>query len=228
MRKVTAEEIKRLYEFTRKHYVEYYDVQTELVDHLASAMDENWEKEPELGFEENLQREFKNFGVFGFMEVVEKKSRALEKRYFFLVWRVIKQQLGNLRILAFFLLTFSVILLMLRYGNPYVIAASAFLFFGILLYLMLKSSGELKRKKKKGEKIYLLETFILNTGVYFSLSYVPLQVLYHSGLDFSELWVQLLTALICTFLIFSLFVCFYLLPGKKEQLLREQYPEWKF
>ena len=72
MRKVTAEEIKRLYEFTRKHYVEYYDVQTELVDHLASGMESSWEEEPELGFEENLQREFKNFGVFGFMEVVEK------------------------------------------------------------------------------------------------------------------------------------------------------------
>ena len=228
MRKATSEEIEQLYQFTRQHYVEYYDVQTELVDHLASSMEENWEKEPELSFEENLQREFKNFGVFGFMEVVEKKSRALEKRYFFLVWREIKQQLGNLRILAFFLLTFSAILLMLRYVHPILLATVVFLSYGLLIILMITSSRELKRKKRKGEKIYLLEVFILNTGGYFSLSYIPFQLFYFSDLTWSYLWVQLGAALVFSFLAFLLYVCLYVFPRKKDQILREQYPELKF
>ena len=152
MRKVTAEEIERLYKFTRKHYVEYHDVQAELVDHLASGMESNWEKEPELSFEENLQQEFKSFGVFGFSEVVETKSRALEKRYFRLVWKEMKQQLGNPKILAAFLLTFSGILLLLKYVEPVLLVSVLFLSYGVLLYLMFTSSHELKRKKKKGGK----------------------------------------------------------------------------
>jgi len=34
-RKVSPEEIEKLYKFTRQHYVAYYDLQTELVDYLA-------------------------------------------------------------------------------------------------------------------------------------------------------------------------------------------------
>ena len=41
--KLSAEQIERLYQFTRQHYVEYYDLQTELVDHLANAIEEQWQ-----------------------------------------------------------------------------------------------------------------------------------------------------------------------------------------
>ena len=35
LKKLTSEQIDQLYLFTRQHFVEYYDLQTELVDHLA-------------------------------------------------------------------------------------------------------------------------------------------------------------------------------------------------
>lgn len=35
MQKITALQIDKLYTFTKKHYVEYYDLQTESVDHLS-------------------------------------------------------------------------------------------------------------------------------------------------------------------------------------------------
>ncbi len=38
-KKVSPQEIQRLYRFTREHYVEYYDLQTELVDHLATGIE---------------------------------------------------------------------------------------------------------------------------------------------------------------------------------------------
>ena len=49
--KLTAEQIEQLYVFTRQHYVEYYDLQTELVDHLANAIEQQWESNPKLTFE---------------------------------------------------------------------------------------------------------------------------------------------------------------------------------
>ena len=37
--KVNQKQIDELYLFTRQHFVEYYDLQTELVDHLANAIE---------------------------------------------------------------------------------------------------------------------------------------------------------------------------------------------
>ncbi|WP_262494794.1 hypothetical protein [Balneicella halophila] len=36
---VSDKQLERLYEFTRQHYVEHYDLQSELVDHLANAIE---------------------------------------------------------------------------------------------------------------------------------------------------------------------------------------------
>jgi SPX domain protein involved in polyphosphate accumulation len=88
--KLSAEQIERLYQFTRQHYVEYYDLQTELVDHLANAIEEQWQQNPKLSFENALQIEFKKFGVFGFMDVVEQRQSALNKKYNKLVLNELK------------------------------------------------------------------------------------------------------------------------------------------
>ena len=79
--KLTPEQIERLYLFTRQHYVEWYDLQTELVDHLANAIEQQWQENPKISFEDALQKEFKKFGVFGFMDVVEKRQAAMNKLY---------------------------------------------------------------------------------------------------------------------------------------------------
>ena len=88
--KLTTEQINQLYTFTRQHYVEWYDLQTELVDHLANAIEEQWQENPKLSFNEALQNEFKKFGVFGFMDVVEGKQRFLQKKYNQIVWSIVK------------------------------------------------------------------------------------------------------------------------------------------
>ena len=84
--KLSVEQIDRLYRFTREHFVEHYDLQTELVDHLSNAIEEEWKENPKLSFEEALQKEFKKFGVFGFMDVVEKRQSALSKKYHLLIF----------------------------------------------------------------------------------------------------------------------------------------------
>ena len=88
--KLSDNQIEQLYQFTCQHYVEYYDLQTELVDHLANAIEAQWEENPKLSFEEALLLEFKKFGVFGFMEVVEKREVVLNKKYNILVLNELK------------------------------------------------------------------------------------------------------------------------------------------
>ncbi len=75
MKKLSATHIEQLYAFTRAHFVDYYDVQTELVDHLANGIEAQWAANPDLDFEQALDIEFKKFGVFGFLEVVEEREK---------------------------------------------------------------------------------------------------------------------------------------------------------
>ena len=44
--------LESLYRFTRAHFVYHYDLQTELVDHMANAIEELQEKQPELTFDD--------------------------------------------------------------------------------------------------------------------------------------------------------------------------------
>jgi hypothetical protein len=49
------------------------------VDHLANAIETQWQNQ-KLSFNEALNKEFKKFGVFGFMDVVEKRQTVLSKK----------------------------------------------------------------------------------------------------------------------------------------------------
>lgn len=44
--KLNESQIEELYDFTRKHFVEYYDLQIELVDHLANGIESKWQENP--------------------------------------------------------------------------------------------------------------------------------------------------------------------------------------
>ena len=90
MKKLTEKHIEELYIFTRQHYVEYYDVQTELVDHLANDIEQIWDNKPQLSFEKARNISFKKFGIFGFMNVIEEKQKQLNKKYIKIVFQFIK------------------------------------------------------------------------------------------------------------------------------------------
>ena len=79
--KLTPEQIDRLYQFTRQHYVEWYDLQTELVDHLANAIEQQWQENPKISFEDALQLEPTKLGASGFMAVVATRQSALQNRH---------------------------------------------------------------------------------------------------------------------------------------------------
>ena len=55
---LTTSQIDQLFIFTRQHYVEWYDLQSELVDHLANAIETDWQENPTLSFEAALNKEF--------------------------------------------------------------------------------------------------------------------------------------------------------------------------
>jgi hypothetical protein len=78
--KLSAEEIQQLFVFTEKKYVRYYDLQMELVDHLALSIEELMCRDKKLSFEEALQKVYSNFGIFGFAKVVQEKEQQVYKK----------------------------------------------------------------------------------------------------------------------------------------------------
>ena len=80
-------QIEALYAFTKKKGVQWYDLQLELVDHLACRIEEEMEQEGSLGFEAALERVYKGFGLFGFAKVVQEKHRQIQRMARKLWWQ---------------------------------------------------------------------------------------------------------------------------------------------
>lgn len=94
---ITEAQYESLFAFCRKHYVQYYDVQVELVDHLSEAIQEKIKANPTLSFEEALDNVYAGFGIKGFadivatrMEMVSKKGRQQKWKLFFSYFTVPK------------------------------------------------------------------------------------------------------------------------------------------
>lgn len=89
---MTKDQIAYLFKFCEKHLVYFYEVQLELVDHLANAIEEEMKANPRLTFKNALDVVYSRFGVMGFSTVVREKSRQLERRARKQYWQLIKEQ----------------------------------------------------------------------------------------------------------------------------------------
>lgn len=85
--KLTPEEIDDLFAFCKEQDVPYYDVQIELVDHLATAIEQKWIDKPNLPYEEVLWVVFDQFGVSGFQRIRKAKEKELRKKYNKVLWK---------------------------------------------------------------------------------------------------------------------------------------------
>lgn len=226
--KLTQQQIDRLYQFTRQHYVEWYDLQTELVDHLANAIEQQWQENPKISFEDALQMEFKKFGIFGFMDVVEKRQAALNKRYNKIVWQHFKAFFTIPKIVITLFSFFLMFFVFRNYANSENLIL--ILFFGILtlfwISLFLQSRKNKKQYQKTGKK-WLLKEIIFGHSSFAGLSYLPVQILINT--DFTDN-IGILKATLFSLLFVSMALCEYIIlviiPSKAEDYLKETYPEY--
>ncbi len=226
--KLSAEQIERLYQFTRQHYVEYYDLQTELVDHLANAIEEQWQQSPKLSFEEALQIEFKKFGVFGFMDVVEKRQSTLNKKYSKIVWNELKEFFTIPKIIGTFLAIGIVFYLLKQLQGDFWIVQSLFFILIISYFVgMMILMRRNKRRNKQNGKKWLLKEIIFGYSSSAGLINLPIQFAIHlKGENYHDGFLLLFSFLLIT-LGLTEYIMLILIPSKAEDFLRETYPEYK-
>jgi hypothetical protein len=228
--KLTEHQINELYIFTRKHYVYHYDVQTELVDHLANDIERIWIASPKISFEEARDTSFKKFGVFGFMDVITAKQKQMNKRYWKIIWRFVKEWFTPPKLLITVSIFISVyILLQFPISSYFILGA---LSIGVIaeIVMLFKVRKQRKFKEENKEKIFLLEDMIGSTkNGYTGLVFINLfNIVSTSRLDFSDsgLFWQLVFSGAITLLIILFNVVNNVLPQKAQELLEENHPEY--
>ena len=221
----------KLYKFTRKHFVEHYDVQTDLVDHLANDSKVICEVQPDLSFQEACDKFFKKFGVFGFMDVIEAKQKQLGKRYTKVLLKFMKEWFSIPKIVVTGSLFFAFSMLFQIQFSEYIFLVTLLILITLEMTIVYKVRKQHKEKVVKKDKIFLLELMIGDTkNGYTGFTFVNLFTIIHvTKFNFSALhiyWV-LVIAIVLTLLCILFYVSNYIIPQKAEELLIETYPEYK-
>lgn len=229
MKKLTAKQIERLYQFTRQHYVEWYDLQTELVDHLANAIEQQWETNPKLSFEDALQIEFKKFGIFGFMDVVEKRQAAMSKKYNKLVWKHFKEFFTIPKVLLTISLIGILFYVIKTFYFEYILAVFMLLLAVLITSSLIIEKRKIKKRKKETGKVWLFEQIIFGYGAFSGFLYLPMNFgnifINHIQKQPNDFILALISFLLVSFYLIS-YIIIKVIPSKAEDYLKETYPEY--
>lgn len=222
--KLTQKHIDKLYAFTQRHYVEWYDVQTELVDHLANGIEKQWEENPMLTFEDALDIEFKKFGVFGFMDVVSETEKSMGKQYRRFLYSEVKEWFKVPQCI-FTLSLFLIFVLIFKSELSEVISMGFYVVFVVWISYKTILLNRTFNKRRKTPKKWLLEHIIFQqaSGVVFVGLLSIFNVFNLSNVQSSAVGAIFLSTVIAFAVIISV-ISLQILPSKANQLLKETYP----
>lgn len=229
---LTEKQIEALYAFTQQHYVEHYDLQTELVDHLANDIEAMQKEDTSLTFEAAKNKSFKKFGVMGFMEVVDQKKKEMSKRYWRILWRFMKEWFTIPKILLTCVLCYTFFKALQFMEGRFVILflVVVILVSGLIFELIVQR--KINQRKKKKQPIFLLEEIIYKTkwGVLYMGIILVINSFNFMNFDIESFswWMFLIMAFLLTLCCLAFVITQFTIPSKADELLKEQYPEYIF
>jgi hypothetical protein len=209
--------------------VEYYDLQTELVDHLAQGIEAQWKENPELDFEDALQKEFKKFGIFGFSDVIEKRQAAMSKRYNTFIWRHFKEYFRLPKIIFTILTVLCVYFVLSIAGQFKWLVLITFLMAELLLFfLFYKKRIKNENPTKKWMMSEMIHNYGKSTTVFPFYFQIPFLISIHAPeIINNHVYLLIISTFMVLFFIIN-HIMIYVIPQKAEVYLMETYPEYKF
>jgi len=225
---LTKEHIEQLFAFCKKHYVHYYDVQVELVDHMANAIEARMAADKQLPFETALDIVYAGFGFKGFASIVNSRSLALSKQY-----AKLKKQL----FLSYFtwpkVAMTACLFLILSFLPKFLTGDRLFyspviLMFCLIMFEIYVSWQVNHFRKKQNQKLLITE--VRPEAFFFNAALVPqLMMLFMKHSDFAK---DPKTGFIIYYVFIIVMILFFVgtlaykeLAKKIHQLAMEQYPE---
>lgn len=225
---LTQDQIQDLYRFTEKKHVEWYELQTEMVDHLANAIENIWEEDATLSYIQARNKAYSKFGIFGFSEVVGQKESALFKNYWREIWRHFKSFIQPPKIILTFLLiaiVYSVLLVVKNKDLFFKIGFSLTLLvpFALATYNIVA----VRLRQRKTQRKWMFENIIYSYG---GLIYLMIQVPNFIFRDYSINWSfdnELLFSTLLTLTGVLAWLIVIVLPKKMTTSIEKQYPEYR-
>jgi len=231
-RKLAEEEIDRLFDFCRKHYVPEYDLQIELVDHLASGIEEQWLENPFLPFPVALNNTFDKFGIFGFSKIKAQKEKELYRKYRHLFWQYTLEFYKLPKIILTFALTLVLFSIYQIINNFYWVTVPIFASILIfdLLYLFLIYPKKYKIKTTEGKPFILinyLKSRQVGINFVFQIPLQGIQLLDHFNYSYlNNVTLMIISSLLLVSLGILLYVYFIVLPVKIREHFTQQFPQF--
>lgn len=229
---ITTIESQQLFEFCRNHYVYHYDLQVELADHLASSIEEQWETNPEIPFDEALWNTFRKFGITGFSKIKEQKQKELRKKYNRLLWKYLFEFFSWPKIVMTFTFTIALATLFKWVKNdlwiivPYFGSATIFLIY----YYYRIFPKRFKITKINGKKFMLLDRLKDTQFMAILFIQIPIQIPNFWNISNTSFLQNTIGIFAVSLLIVLFMICLFgellYVPEKIKEHFREQFPEF--
>lgn len=233
-KQLTPQQIEHLHSFCEKHYVPYYDLQVELVDHLATGIENSWSQDKTLSFDAALNAQFKQFGVYGFSKIKELKGKALKRKHQKTLWKHIFTFFTIPKVVLTLTLTCILFLVFEFSTNLQILVRSLFVIYTLIFVICIVVL--FKRRKvdfKKGKKFLYFDQYnrVSSTCVmllvfpFYTLNFGRLITNTSSSFFHNTIFYFFAALLIVSYGIFLYSVIFYLPKRVKEDFERE-YPQF--
>lgn len=84
---LTKEQLASIKAFINKKGITYLDVQMEILDHVASSVEERMTANENLSFDDALKQTHASFGIFGFGAIEDAIVNGMSKKYRRIFWK---------------------------------------------------------------------------------------------------------------------------------------------
>ena len=172
---LTQDEIQKLFDFVKSKFVRFEDLKYELVDHLASSIEDLQNQNPEMTFDEGLKETYSRFPITGFTNFVAEKQKALSRywmRKFFFYY------------IEFFKLPKIILLVAIAFSvwTMFQLIPHGFMYILMVAYagaLFIKDISLAKRLGKRVHKYMFMSTyfgqlFSINTILFYLVIQLPI------------------------------------------------------
>lgn len=222
MRKLTDLEINKIETFLKKKEVIYYDLKMELLDHLCNSIEDEWEKNPEIKFNDALLKVYKTFGIFGFATIIEKREESLGRYYRKSILKHVLTWCKLPQIVLTLILGYSLFLLL---GiNNYFPVKEIILATGLVIATIRSVQMEIEKRKKikLSQPIFVMDKVITEAGGFFHiLNMLNIFFILSSNLPpVIDQWIWTIIGLFYCLFIYHLFFDF---PKNRQKYFKFKY-----
>jgi hypothetical protein len=236
-KQLSETQINSLFLFCEQEEVRYYDVQIELVDHLASGIEQKCAQCSEMSFDEALWSVFDDFGPAGFSRVKDMKERALYKKYNKVQWSHIADFFKLPKVILTLAGCFAMYLVFRQIDGDYRIVFSIYapIFLSALVYYPLYLKKNFRVEINADNDFALLDHLEQLKGQFmYHAIFPPLNVfiwghllLQNVELSTTELFIRdALSALFFVFWILLMYIFGYYLPNRVVADFRNEFPQF--